>query len=139
MAVDAADPSPADGAPTGKRWLRAVMFWVFAVVGVPVMVVMWTWLSLASLEGADEASKDPSSGTSAAGTTFWFGWAPLAVAHAVGFVAMFLTLRNGRRERRAALLEAAVALVIVSVIGCIVAVTFNGGHLLTPYPKPFQP
>ena len=139
MAVDAAKPSPAEVARTGKQWLRAVMFWVFAVVGVPVMVVMWTWLSLASVEGADEASKDPSGTTSAAGTTFWFGWVPLAVAHAVGFVAMFLTLQDGRRERRSALFGAVVALVIVSVIGCIVAVTFNGGHLLTPYPRPFQP
>lgn len=105
------------------------MFWVLSVLGVVVAVVAWVWFGMAFLEEMTEQPKAVAAGTSMAGFGFEFGTVPLLVAHAVGIVALGLTVfpRQPRTGRAWGYALASVA--IASLIGMIAAQVLFGGRL----------
>ncbi|GAA2585676.1 hypothetical protein GCM10009862_25940 [Microbacterium binotii] len=108
----------------------AVAFWVFAVVGAPVMTGAWFLLPLASLEEATEQPKALAAGTTMAGTTLVMGVLPLILAHIIGFVVLCAVGGAGRVSRRVGVVWGAVAVVVASVIGLAVVWVLSGGELI---------
>ncbi len=131
MSVDAATQQLASSRTRGwKNVGYAVAFWVFAVVGVPVMTGAWFLLPLASLEEASEQPKALAAGTTMAGTTLVVGVLPLVLAHVIGFVILCAIGGAGRFNRRVGMLWGTVAVVVASVIGLAVVWVLLGGELI---------
>ena len=105
-------------------------FWVFAVLGIPVMTGAWILLPLASLEEATEQPKALAAGTTMAGTTLVMGVLPLILAHVIGFVVLCAVGGAGRVNRRDGVAWGAVAVVVASVIGLAVVWVLSGGELI---------
>lgn len=122
------------GPPTQHGWKStrsAVLFWVLAVVGLPIMAGAWLWLSLASLEEATEQPKAVAAGTTMAGTTLLVGGIPLALTHVLGLVVLGAVAVKGRRHRWTGMIATLVAVAVASAAGIAFVLILNGGQLLT--------
>ena len=108
----------------------AVVFWILAAVGIPVMVGAWMLLPLASLEEVTEQGKALAAGSTMAGTTFVFGVLPLVVAHLIGFALLCMIGWVGAASPRNGVLRGAAAVAVASAIGLVAALLLSGGELI---------
>jgi len=112
---------------------HAVAFWIFAIVGVPVMIGAWLLLPLASLEEATEQGKAVAAGTSMAGTTLMLGVLPLILAHIMGLALLCTIGGRGRLRRRQGVLLGATMVLVASAIGLAITWALSGGELIYSY------
>jgi len=110
-----------------------VAFGILAVVGLLVMTGAWFLLPLASLEELTEQGKAVATGTTMAGTTFWFGVLPLLLAHAVGLVLLCSIGAVGRYDRRSGIWLGIAAVAAASILGLVVTLILSGGQLIATY------
>ncbi|SFS18016.1 hypothetical protein SAMN04487846_3712 [Microbacterium sp. cf046] len=113
-----------------KSTASLAVFWVLAVVGLPVMTGAWLLLPLASLEELTEQGKAVAAGTSMAGTTFLYGVLPLVLAHVVGLVLLCSIGGAGRYNRRSGVLLGIAAVAATSIVGLTVTLIISGGQLI---------
>ena len=116
-----------------KRTAYLVAFGILAVVGLLVMTGAWFLLPLASLEELTEQGKAVATGTTMAGTTFWFGVLPLLLAHAVGLVLLCSIGAVGRYDRRSGIWLGIAAVAAASILGLVVTLILSGGQLIVTY------
>lgn len=122
-----------------KSTRSAVLFWVLAVVGLPIMAGAWLWLSLASLEEATEQPKAVAAGTTMAGTTLLMGGIPLLLTHVLGLIVLGAAAVNGRYRRWTGMIATLVAVAVASAAGIAFVLILNGGQLLTPVSGSYAP
>ncbi|WP_131847100.1 MULTISPECIES: hypothetical protein [unclassified Curtobacterium] len=115
------------------------MFWVLAVLGLPIMAGAWLWLSLASLEEATEQPKAVAAGTTMAGTTLLMGGIPLVLTHVLGLVVLGAVAVSGRYRRWTGMIAALVAVAVASATGITFVLILNGGQLLTSVSGSYGP
>ncbi|MGY2898443.1 hypothetical protein ACVKXF_001066 [Curtobacterium sp. PvP017] len=122
-----------------KSTRSAVLFWVLAVLGLPIMAGAWLWLSLASLEEATEQPKAVAAGTTMAGTTLLMGGIPLVLTHVLGLVVLGAVAVSGRYRRWTGMIAALVAVAVASATGITFVLILNGGQLLTSVSGSYGP
>lgn len=93
----------------------ATRFWIFAGIGILVMVVAWCWYGMAQLEAESEQGKALNAGTTMEGFGFTFGGIPLIAAHVIGIATL---MRLGwQRYRSPGLAYGVIAVATASAIG----------------------
>ncbi|WP_375385960.1 hypothetical protein [uncultured Microbacterium sp.] len=113
-----------------KSTAYLAVFWLLAVVGLPVMTGAWLLPPVASLEELTEQGKAVAAGTSTAGTTFFYGVLPLVLAHVVGLVLLCTIGGAGRYNRCSGLLLGVGAVAAASIVGLTVTLIIFGGQLV---------
>lgn len=93
----------------------ATKFWIFASIGILVMVIAWCWYGFAQVEAESEQGKALTAGTTMDGFALTFGGIPLIAAHVIGLA--ILMPHGWQRWRLPGLVYGLVAVAVASVIG----------------------
>lgn len=105
----------------------ATKFWLFAGIGILVIVFAWCWYGLAQLEAETDQGKALTAGTTMDGFALTFGGIPLIMAHVIG-LAILMPL-GWQRWRLPGLAYGLIAVVAASIIGIGAGQLLFGGEL----------
>ena len=119
----------------GRSWRHpaySVLFWIFAVLGIPIMIIAWLMLPLASLEEVTEGAKAKAAGERATSMTILFGVTPVIVAHLVGLASLGTVTALGRVHSRSRVTYPIIAVATASIIGLVVILIVTRDQLIVP-------
>src|SRR5699024_8279265 len=100
------------------RWVNpgfAIAFWLFAVVGVFVMIAAWFWFGLAYFEEQTEQCKAPNAGATMDELGALFGALPLVIVHLISLAILCPIAMKGRRSLRSGAVLAVIAVAVASL------------------------
>jgi hypothetical protein len=117
---------------TAPRWTSETarsLFWTFAALGVPIMVVAWAWFGFSFEEEMSEQCKAVSAGSTMEGTGTILGTVPLVAAATMGLVTLAALALRYRAHKRTGLLLVACLVTAAIAIGIIPAQLLYTGQL----------
>jgi hypothetical protein len=127
---------PAARRPRGRSpWVWAG-YWASAALGLPIMTIAWTSITLANEEDS-EAARHGFAPTGPALLTIALGL--IALAHLVGWGLLRGIAHGTPGGSRRHTTLAVWTVVAVSGVGLIGALLLTDGQLFLPYPRPYVP